>query len=95
MQNTDWLYKSDYLSVRSITLGYDLGKHLKKINRISGARVYVSAENMFYFTGYDGGWNPEAVNFRGSSNSNFPVPADYGGAPLAKSMVVGINLNFK
>lgn len=95
VQNTDWLYKSDYFSVRNITLGYNFDRLFKDSDRISAARVFVTAENFIYFTSYTGGWNPEAVNFRGSSNSSFPVPADYGGAPLAKSLVFGVNLSFK
>ncbi len=92
--NTDWLYKSDYLSVRNITLGYDLTKSLKSLNRIDNARLYLSFENWFYWDKYDGGFNPEANNVSGSSDSRYPVPADYGGAPLARSLVVGLNINF-
>lgn len=92
--NTDWLYKSDYLSVRNITLGYDLSKALTTISRIDNARLYLSFENWFYWDKYDGGFNPEANNVSGSSDSRFPVPADYGGAPLSRSLVVGLNINF-
>ncbi|WP_157206262.1 SusC/RagA family TonB-linked outer membrane protein [Mariniflexile maritimum] len=92
--NTDWLYKSDYVSIRNITLGYDLSKALKSISRIDNARLYLSLENWFYWDKYDGGFNPEATNTSGSSDSRYPVPADYGGAPLAKSLVVGLNINF-
>tara|TARA_R110000868_G_scaffold21779_6_gene90260 strand:+ start:608 stop:3766 length:3159 start_codon:yes stop_codon:yes gene_type:complete len=92
--NTDWLYKSDYLSVRNITLGYDLSEALKSLKRIDNARLYVSAENWFYKDKYDGGFNPEANNVSGSSDGRFPVPADYGGAPLPRSFVVGLNINF-
>ncbi|MFD0990146.1 SusC/RagA family TonB-linked outer membrane protein [Mariniflexile jejuense] len=92
--NTDWLYKSDYLSVRNITLGYDLTKSLKSLSRIDNARLYLSFENWFYWDKYDGGFNPEANNVSGSSDSRYPVPADYGGAPLARSLVVGLNINF-
>lgn len=92
--NTDWLYKSDYISIRNITLGYNLTKALKAMSRIDNARLYVSAENWFYWDKYDGGFNPEAVNVSGSSDSRFPVPADYGGTPLSRSFVVGLNINF-
>ncbi|MDO3693271.1 TonB-dependent receptor [Wenyingzhuangia sp. chi5] len=92
--NTDWLYKSDYISVRNITLGYSLNKLLASVSRIDNARVYVSAENWFYWDKYDGGYNPEAVNVSGSSDSRFPVPADYGGTPLSRSLVLGLNINF-
>ncbi len=92
--NTDWLYKSDYFSIRNITLGYNLSNALKSLSRIDNARVYLSAENWFYKDKYKGGFNPEAANTSGSSSSSFPVPADYGGAPMAKSLVLGLNINF-
>ncbi|HEY1193507.1 TonB-dependent receptor [Flavobacterium sp.] len=92
--NTDWLYKSDYVSIRSISIGYNLRQALKGISRIDNARLYVTGENWFYWNKYKVGFNPEAVNTSGSSNSDFAVPVDYGGAPLAKSLVIGLNINF-
>ncbi|MEN2487138.1 TonB-dependent receptor [Flavobacterium sp. B11] len=92
--NSDWLYKSDYVSVRSISIGYNLRQALKGISRINNARLYVTGENWFYWNKYRVGFNPEAVNTSASSNSDFAVPVDYGGAPLAKSLVIGLNVNF-
>lgn len=91
--NTDWLYSSDYISIRSMTLGYDLSKVVNN-KFIKGARVYVSAENFFYWDKYDGGFNPEATNANLSSDANYPMPGDYGGLPIAKSLVFGLNFNF-
>lgn len=92
--NSDWLYKSDYVSIRSISIGYNLRQALKGITRIDNARLYVTGENWFYWNKYKVGFNPEAVNTSASSNSDFSVPVDYGGAPLAKSLVIGLNINF-
>jgi len=91
--NTDWLYSSDYWRIRNITLGYDLGK-LIKIKQIEGARIYISAENWFGKDKYFGGANPEAVNTDVSGSSTFPEAGDYGGLPLAKSLIIGLNLTF-
>jgi TonB-dependent starch-binding outer membrane protein SusC len=84
IKNTDWLYSSDYWRVRTITLGYNLGR-LFSNNVIKGARIYATAENMFGGDKYDGGWNPEAVNSLGE---------DYGSFPLSKGIVFGLNLTF-
>lgn len=92
--NSDWLYKSDYVSVRSISVGYNLKEALKNIKVIDNVRLYVTGENLFYWNKYKVGFNPEAINTSGSSNSDFAVPVDYGGAPLAKSVVIGVNVNF-
>jgi TonB-linked SusC/RagA family outer membrane protein len=91
IRNTDWLYSSDYFRVRTITLGYDLGRVIS--NRIAqGARLYVTAENFFGHDKYYGGLNPDAVNT--SNTGNFVSGSDYGGLPLAKSLVLGLNLSF-
>jgi len=92
--NSDWLYKSDYVSVRTITLGYNLRQAVKSLKRIENARLYITGENLFYWNKYKLGYNPDAVNTSGSSNNDFAVPVDYGSAPLAKSVVIGINFNF-
>ncbi|MFA6702616.1 MAG: TonB-dependent receptor [Dysgonamonadaceae bacterium] len=84
IKNTDWMYSNDYWRIRNITMGYDL-KRLIHSNMISGARIYVTAENWFGNDKYDGGANPEAVNTSGD---------DYGGIPLAKSMIFGVNFTF-
>jgi hypothetical protein len=84
IKNTDWLYSSDYWRVRNISLGYNLGS-LVKTNVISAARVYITVENWFGKDKYAGGWNPEAVNTSGD---------DYGGFPLSKGIVAGINITF-
>ncbi|HLG39749.1 MAG TPA: hypothetical protein VI461_08780, partial [Chitinophagaceae bacterium] len=84
IKNTDWMYPSDYWRVRTITLGYNLGVLIKN-KVIKGARIYVTAENIFGKDKYLGGWNPEAVNTNGE---------DYGAFPLSKGMVAGVNLTF-
>lgn len=91
--NTDWLYSSDYISIRSIILGYDL-KKIVKYKKISGARAYVSLENFFSWNKYKGGFNPEAANTDLSGSTAFPNAGDYGGLPLAKSLIFGLNLSF-
>ncbi|MCC3154954.1 TonB-dependent receptor [Hymenobacter sp. BT770] len=91
IRNTDWLYSSDYYRVRSITLGYDLGLIIKK-SVAQGARVYVTAENWFGHDNYYGGLNPDALNT--SNTGTFVSGSDYGGLPLAKTLVLGLNLTF-
>jgi hypothetical protein len=91
--NTDWLYSSDYIRVRNITFGYNL-KHVIKTTAVQSARLYVSAENFFGHDKYYGGLNPEAANTTVSSNSAYPEAGDYGGLPLPKSFIVGLNINF-
>lgn len=91
--NTDWLYSSDYFRVRTITLGYDL-KKLIKSGSVSSARIFVSAENFFGHDKYYGGANPESANTDLSGNGNYPQSGDYGGLPLPKSLILGLNVSF-
>lgn len=85
IKNTDWLYPSDYWRIRNITLGYDLGNISGSEKFVSGARIYLTAENFFGGDKYTGGFNPEAVNNDGD---------DYGAFPLSRSVVLGLNLKF-
>ena len=91
IRNTNWLYSSDYFRVRSLTLGYDLGLIVNK-KLAQGARVYVTAENWFGHDKYYGGLNPDAINT--NNGSTFVSGSDYGGLPLAKSLILGLNLTF-
>ncbi|MGI4735392.1 MAG: SusC/RagA family TonB-linked outer membrane protein [Janthinobacterium lividum] len=91
IKNTDWLYSSDYFRFRFITLGYDLGRLVPK-KVAQGVRVYVTAENFFGHDKYYGGLNPDAVNT--SNNSTFVSGVDYGGLPLSKNLIMGVNLSF-
>jgi hypothetical protein len=79
--------------VRNITLGYDL-KNIFKTKVLGAARLYVTAENFFGHDKYYGGLNPEAQNTAISSDSNYPEAGDYGGLPLAKSLIFGLNVTF-
>ncbi|MDF7812125.1 TonB-dependent receptor [Hymenobacter sp. YC55] len=91
LKNTDWLYSSNYYRVRNITLGYDLGRVINK-QIAQGARVYVTAENFFGHDKYYGGYNPDAVNT--DNGGGFTSGVDYGGLPLAKSLILGLNVTF-
>jgi hypothetical protein len=92
--NTDWLYSSDYIRVRMITLGYDLGRVIKSKKTVQASRIYITAENFFGHDKYKGGFNPDAANTDLSGNSQFPEPGDYGGLPLPKSLILGVNVTF-
>jgi len=91
--NTDWLYSSDYIRVRDITLGYNLGNLISK-KVVQNARLYITAENFFGHDKYYGGANPDATNTDLSGNANYLSPGDYGGLPLAKSLIFGLNITF-
>lgn len=89
----DAVYSTNYYRIRDITLGYNL-KNLIKTGVVQGARIYMSMENFFGADKYYGGLNPDAANIAVSSNSNYAQSGDYGGLPLAKSLIFGVNFTF-
>ena len=93
IKNTDWMYSSDYIRIRNITLGYNLGKAFKG-KFIQSARAYLTLENFFGYDKYKGGFNPEAMNTDVSGSSAFPEASDYGGLPIPKSFIFGLNFTF-
>lgn len=90
---TDWLYSSDYIRVRNITLGYNL-RNVIKTKVLQNARVYVTLENYIGHDKYTNGLNPEATNTGISTNAAYPEAGDYGAMPLSKSLIFGLNITF-
>ena len=56
--------------------------------------MYLTAENFFGHDKYKGGLNPEANNTDLSGSTSYPEPGDYGGLPLPKSLILGVNITF-
>jgi TonB-linked SusC/RagA family outer membrane protein len=93
IKNTDWMYSSNYWRLRNISLGYNLGSILKT-KAIQGARIYITLENFFGKDKYVGGFNPEATNTDLSGSTSFPEAGDYGGMPIPRSLIFGVNFSF-
>lgn len=94
---TDKLYESSnymiedgsYLRFTNITFGYRLPKKVLGNFNINDLRFYVTAHNPFTITKYSG-YNPEV-----SMSADPLTPGiDYGGYPVNKSIVFGVNVNF-
>ncbi|EKU89674.1 TonB-dependent receptor [Bacteroides oleiciplenus] len=81
-----WLYSSDYIRIRNLTLGYKLPV---SPTIIPYARAYISIENLAKWDNYYGGYNTESANAGGTS-----LGIDYGSYPLARTIMFGINVNF-
>tara|TARA_B110000967_G_scaffold71314_1_gene73803 strand:+ start:2928 stop:6047 length:3120 start_codon:yes stop_codon:yes gene_type:complete len=80
---------ASYLRIQNIQIGYTLAERLSNRIGIRKCRIYVSGNNLFTFTNYKG-YDPSAT---GSGN---PIGAgiDKGFYPVAKTYLLGINLNF-
>lgn len=88
-----WLYSSDYLRIKNLTLGYKLPINPKIL---SYARVYLSIENLAKWDSYYLGYSPEAANTAPSSapGGQGAVGLDYGGYPSPRIFTLGVNLTF-
>ncbi|MFT3826787.1 MAG: TonB-dependent receptor [Chitinophagaceae bacterium] len=78
-----WLTRASYLSINNISLGYNLPRKLLSPFKAQNARVYISAENVHFFTARKG-MNVNG-NFSGSTGDTYDA---------ARVISAGINLNF-
>lgn len=87
-----YLYNANYLTIKNITLGYQVP--LKNQKMIKGLRAYMSFQNVYTFTKYINS-NPEInVNSNGSNASSLQQGFDYTTYPIPRTITVGINANF-
>lgn len=85
--STRWLYSTDFIKLKNITIGYRLNFGKKAF--VHSLRITASAENVFMIDNYYGGYSPESNN-SGSSISSY----DYGAYPSARTFSVGLNATF-
>jgi TonB-linked SusC/RagA family outer membrane protein len=80
-----WLQNGTYLRINTVSLGYTLRDGM--IKGISNARVYVTAQNLYSFQGYQG-YNPDFTS--GTLNPGF----DFGSYPKPRTLLVGVQVGF-
>ena len=87
--NSRYLDYGTYLRVNNINLSYVLPSPYIQHLHLNSARLYISASNPFLFTKNES-FNPDV------SNSDNPLTPgiDQNNYPLAKSLVIGLNLSF-
>jgi len=79
-----------YLRLKTLQLGYTFSKKgANKIKKIQSFRIYASGQNLLTFTNYSG-YDPEVNAYASALTPGF----DYSVYPRAKTMTIGINLNF-
>lgn len=91
--NSRFVADASYFNIRNITLGYTVPGVEKYFQ---SARVYASVQNVYIFTKYWGGPNPETSeqpNGNGDGG-NLSQGVDYSGYPVPRIFSLGLNLNF-
>jgi len=81
--STYWLEDASYLRLKNVQVGYTLPENLTSKLRISRARIYFSADNLFTLTDYFYGYDPEVTVSSG------------GYYPQLKTYTFGINVNLQ
>nr|WP_319399533.1 TonB-dependent receptor [uncultured Carboxylicivirga sp.] len=82
--SSKFLYDASYLSIKNITLGYQVPLNS---NYIKGLRVYGSIQQAYVFTDYPGN-NPEVSAAGGLYAGN-----DYTAYPVPRTFTLGLNIN--
>jgi len=83
---SDWyLEDGGYFRIKNVTLGYTFPRTFLSKAGLNNLRVYATGSNLFTFTKYDG-FDPEIGMDQ--------VGIDKGRYPLARTVLVGLNVNF-
>jgi TonB-dependent starch-binding outer membrane protein SusC len=89
-----FLYKNDYVRLRTIQIGYTLPKSMLSRLGVTALRVYVSGQNLLTFTNYKG-WDPEVTRYQFSrTDGNVAFASPYLPTPQARQITAGVNLSF-
>ena len=89
--NSDiFIQDADYLKIRNITLGYDFKQVFKRLP-FQMVRIFVTGQNLFTFTGYDG-MDPEVGT--GAPGYSWSSGIDTGYYPSPKVYMAGLSIRF-
>jgi TonB-dependent starch-binding outer membrane protein SusC len=91
--SSNFVWDASYFTIRNITLGYTFKKLPKSMK---SARVYASGQNLWVFTPYWGGSNPEVSmqdNGQGDGG-NLSPGIDLAGYPVPRTITFGVNVKF-
>jgi TonB-linked SusC/RagA family outer membrane protein len=91
--NSRFVADASYFTIKNVTLGYTIGV---KNKFFKSARLYASVQQLYVFTKYWGGPNPE-TSAQGDGNGdggNLSQGVDLSNYPVPRTWTFGVNLNF-
>jgi TonB-linked SusC/RagA family outer membrane protein len=92
-----YIYDGSYLRLKNLTIGYTLPKALVDYVKLSNVRVYATGRNLLTLTKYPF-YDPEIgsgyVGLSSSGNSSTARGIDNGYYPQARSLIMGIQVDF-
>jgi outer membrane receptor protein involved in Fe transport len=88
-----YMQSGNYYSISNLTLGFDFAK-MFTIKNISQLRFYVSGQNLYTFTKYDG-MDPEiGYGFDNGDSDKFSSGIDLGYYPRPRTILAGVSVKF-
>jgi TonB-linked SusC/RagA family outer membrane protein len=91
--SSHFLADASFFTIKNITFGYNFNK----VNKFfKSARLYASVQQVYVFTKYWGGPNPETSgNGAGDGDGgNLSQGVDFSNYPVPRTWTLGVNLNF-
>lgn len=91
--NSRFIADASFFTIKNVTVGYTIPK---KNKIFKSARIYTSVQQLYVFTKYWGGPNPE-TSAQGDGNGdggNLSPGVDLSNYPVPRTYTLGINLNF-
>lgn len=93
LPSTYYLESGSYFRMKNIQLTYQLPQALLSRLKLGSTSIYIQGQNLFTVTKYSG-MDPE-VNLRAySAGNDRQIGVDGGSYPVAKTILVGLNLSF-
>ncbi|WP_432713856.1 SusC/RagA family TonB-linked outer membrane protein [Pedobacter sp.] len=94
--STRWIEDGSYLRMKNLMIGYTIPENVLKswVNSMSRLKVYISSQNLFTLTKYNG-YDPEVGNKnQNTSGGNLTNGVDFGQYPAARSFQLGVQASF-
>jgi len=84
-----WIEDGSYLRLQDVSIGYTFRIGMGN-NNFKGLRVYASGKNLVTLTSYSG-YSPEVNRY---GKDPLRLGAEFGTYPMARSIIIGLNLKF-
>jgi len=91
-----WIEDGAFFRLRTLELGYTLQKSLRSKAAIRSGRIYLAGENLFTLTRYKG-YTPDLGQNNGQNgggSGTLTAGTDHGRFPLARTVIIGLQISF-
>ena len=90
----NFIEKVNWMRLRALNVSYDFSSLFKKQSFIKGLVATASANNLWVWTNYVGGLDPEAAAAGSGTGGSGSVGIEYCGVPSQRTFSFGLNLTF-